>query len=442
MELTITNIRTFRQGNSFKIKPLTIVMGENSAGKSTLLASLAIALSNDFPGNPSLFNSPPFDLGSYDTIASYRGGKAGRAESFEIQIDNSTSKTKSKISASFGEYLGGIRPVKVVIEEGDVQVEITRLTDDLHAKLHLEGKLIFSKKRDIAITVDLTIERIRQLTLDLAFESLELTRSKRRPDEKIFEKLIRFGHSLQSAKPKIIALSPIRLKPKRTFDDFDDSFRPDGNHIPPKLAALENLRKSSQSDVRGKKRANEVFQWLDEFGSEAGLFESLDVRRLGSKRSSDPFQLRVKQGGPHVNLVDVGYGVSQSIPIVAETLLGPANAVYLVQQPEVHLHPRAQAALGTFFCKAVKSLRKNFVIETHSDYLFDRVRREIANGAISHEDVQLVYIDRPDFDSVTHHISLDQYGNLLNTPDCYRKFFLEEEYAMFSRGEQNEESNN
>src|SRR5881396_1662040 len=74
------------------------------------------------------------------------------------------------------------------------------------------------------------------------------------------------------------------------------------------------------------------------------------------------------------NLVDVGYGVSQALPILVDTLQRPAaDEVFLLQQPEVHLHPRAQAELGSFFVSQAGKKRR-FVIETHSDYLVDRVR--------------------------------------------------------------------
>ena len=90
------------------------------------------------------------------------------------------------------------------------------------------------------------------------------------------------------------------------------------------------------------------------------------------------------------NLVDVGYGVSQALPILVDTLQRPAaDEVFLLQQPEVHLHPRAQAELGSFFVSQAGKKRR-FVIETHSDYLVDRVRMEIRRGNIRAQDVSLL----------------------------------------------------
>lgn len=434
MKLTVENIRTFRQSHTFNIRPLTIVVGENSAGKSTLLASLAIALAPDFPATPALFNVPPFELGSYDTIASYRGGKAGRSESFSIRLEIAGSKTSGTVAATFREISGSIRTSSILLEQDDLRLLITRSLDSLRVQFFQGNDIAVDKVRDIPITVDFSIARAMSLLQDTAFEVGADGQRGFGIDRNRVERIFKFGYQLNEMRPKVVALSPIRLKPRRTFDEFDDTFRPDGNHIPPKLAILEKQRTDKQSSEREKNRAADIFRALDKFGAEAGLFDSINVRRLGGQRPSDPFQVRVQQGGPKVNLADVGYGVSQSIPIVAETLIGPSDALYLVQQPEVHLHPRAQAALGTFFCESVSTSKRRFVIETHSDYLLDRVRREVANGSLAPSQVQLIYLDRPKFDSEPHHIGLDKEGNVTNPPACYRKFFLEEELALFARG--------
>ena len=118
---------------------------------------------------------------------------------------------------------------------------------------------------------------------------------------------------------------------------------------------------------------------IDAFGNQAGLFDELRVRLLGSK-DSDPFQLQVRKGakrvkGPFRNLIDVGYGVSQVLPIVTELLRPNGAKQFLFQQPEVHLHPSAQASLGSLFCTVAASGRQ-LIVETHSDHS----HRSCSNG--------------------------------------------------------------
>jgi predicted ATPase len=121
----------------------------------------------------------------------------------------------------------------------------------------------------------------------------------------------------------------------------------------------------------------------------------------------------------------VGYGVSQALPILVDTLQ-LSSALFLLQQPEVHLHPRAQAALGSFFAKRI-SKGKQFIIETHSDYLVDRIRMEIRRKQLKPEDVSLLYFERKKSSATIHNINLDSNGAIVDPPPGYRQFFLKEE---------------
>ena len=101
--------------------------------------------------------------------------------------------------------------------------------------------------------------------------------------------------------------------------------------------------------------------------------------------------------GGRRNLADVGYGVSQVLPVVVECLLMPDNGVLALQQPEVHLHPKAQAELGSFFARfAAARPKATVLVETHSDYLLDRVRKEIADGTIAPDSVSFLFFSRYD----------------------------------------------
>ncbi len=218
------------------------------------------------------------------------------------------------------------------------------------------------------------------------------------------------------------AFAPIRTNPKRTYDPTGTEPDPEGSHIPMLLARL-----ASQTE-RGEWKS--LRNSLDLFGSKSGLFQHVDVIRKG-KKESDPFQIGIKGIGPSVNLVDVGYGVSQVLPLVVDSLQRlEVNDLFLVQQPEVHLHPRAQAELGTFFASMANKSRR-FVVETHSDYLLDRVRMEVRSGKhIRAEDVSILYFERDKNGAHIHNIELDSAGSIVNPPPGYRQFFLDEELAL------------
>ncbi|NQT39224.1 MAG: DUF3696 domain-containing protein, partial [Planctomycetes bacterium] len=146
-----------------------------------------------------------------------------------------------------------------------------------------------------------------------------------------------------------------------------------------------------------------------------------------------PFQVKLNFGGqPDFNLTDVGYGVSQALPIVVDIIRAEKGSTFLIQQPEVHLHPRAQAALGSLLIELAVAEKKRFIVETHSDYLIDRMRMDIRDSdKLSPKDVQLLYFDRQEGSKVDiHSLELDKQGNIINAPAGYRDFFLREEHRF------------
>jgi predicted ATPase len=169
---------------------------------------------------------------------------------------------------------------------------------------------------------------------------------------------------------------------------------------------------------------------LDNFGRACGLFDAIAIRRLG-EYETDPFQLQVKIAGPAFNLVDVGYGVSQVLPILVDALTREPRGPLLLQQPEVHLHPRAQAELASFLAAVSKHRATQFVVETHSDHFIDRVRMDIRDAKTSSaKDVSLLYFERAKGIVNIHRIEIDDDGNVVDPPRGYRAFFLHEELRL------------
>jgi hypothetical protein len=222
------------------------------------------------------------------------------------------------------------------------------------------------------------------------------------------------------------SIAPIRTKPERTYGQVTEEYNPGGDQIPFVLERLARDEHSRESQL--------VMSALSRFGDESGLFGALRVRKLGSK-AGEPFQIMVSIGGRDRNLVDVGYGVSQALPVVVQSALLPSNQLLLIQQPEVHLHPRAQAALGTFMSELVANTGKQFVIESHSDFIIDRVRQEIANRQLPAKSVSILFFNRHKMETSVTPIRLDDDGNIVNAPACYRSFFLEEELNLLQRTE-------
>ena len=227
---------------------------------------------------------------------------------------------------------------------------------------------------------------------------------------------------------KLVPVAPLRSKPKRTYDPVRETASPEGGHIPMLMMRL---------DRTDKRHWDSLHDDLVEFGRSSGLFSDIKVKRHG-KQMSDPFQLQVKvRSGPHANIMDVGYGISQSLPILVDLMAGEGPAhrgvprragkrTFLLQQPEVHLHPRGQAQLASLFIEAFRKRQYRFLIETHSDYILDRIRISVRRGLLKPDDVSILYFE-PNGNAVNiHSMGLDAHGNVEGAPAGYRDFFLKE----------------
>ena len=217
------------------------------------------------------------------------------------------------------------------------------------------------------------------------------------------------------------ASAPVRSEPRRTYDPARTTRDPGGNHIPMLLAGIYSQDKAQWRNLKKK---------LENFGKTAGLFDEITIKNF-TNRGGGPFQVQIRKHGssvkgPQRNLIDVGYGVSQVLPIITELLRSDASPMFLLQQPEVHLHPSAQAALGSLFCEIAS--KHQLIVETHSDHLLDRIRMDIRDGTtpLKPEDVSILFFERGDLDVNIHSLRVDEEGNILDMPPNYRRFFLEE----------------
>jgi predicted ATPase len=122
--------------------------------------------------------------------------------------------------------------------------------------------------------------------------------------------------------------------------------------------------------------------------------------------------------------------VSQVLPLVVEFLSKGKNERFAVQQPEVHLHPRAQAALGDLLFAMADEKGHSFVIETHSDFLIDRFRYALSKGKAK-IDSQVVFFSRREGGNQVKVIPIDGSGQYPTTqPKEFREFFINEDLKM------------
>jgi len=211
----------------------------------------------------------------------------------------------------------------------------------------------------------------------------------------------------------IVYLGPLRERPQRTYLWNQQSPGDLGNKgefaIQALLASANDRTRPTAAGGRGW-LVEQVSHWLKTMKVADGL-------SLEQQGSSVHHEVIVHQGKIEANLVDVGFGVSQVLPVVTLAYFVPEGSTVIVEQPEIHLHPRAQTALADLFVKVSRTRRVQFLVETHSENMFRRLQSLIADEQISPEDCRLYFIREG---AELQRLEVDEYGRIKNWPD---KFF-------------------
>lgn len=453
MRVRFRDFRCFHLPASVELRRINLLVGENSAGKTSFMAGTRFLFELFRRGFQPSFNKDPFYLGSFDQIAHFRGGRFGRAKSFFLEMEGRIPRLNGResqrdlflsennvgdlggysLSVGFCDYKG-----QPAIERVDFSGGPYRFSAEFKESMLLTISTPATPEVVLKLSIDdslepshLALSYVEYVLQDLKFmqrrekvsgkSELELLTPNLQLNDRFFEESrflsTLFRAVMRSLPEEIYASAPVRSKPERTYNLADYGHSADGGHIPFVLAQLKYFDSKKSEDIEKE---------LSSFGKASGLFDRVQIKPIGRGPSS-PFQIIVSLPNRKSNIIDVGYGVSQALPIAAE-LLRMRSATYLFQQPEVHLHPRAQAELGSFFARVAKQRNHTLLIETHSDYLIDRIRMEVRKGQlIKPHDVSLLYFARKAHDVEIHQIEFDTVGNVVGAPEGYRDFFLEEE---------------
>ena len=426
-EVRLRNFRCFRDRQTARLRPLTLLVGDNSTGKTSFLAAVRAIWDAVHQQTEPDFRASPYDLGAFREIV-FSEGEVEGGDSFEIGFSGLYRRgrkfdadiTFDSRSAVPFPALVSLKTEKVWItyEPGEQNKVIVQFgTRDNSWRFQLDRERFPIKPFEPLFFIDVAIRSLD----DLAIPVKKMCGTMDAPDADTIETVSNMLRDVSFRPGKPFASAPIRSSPRRTYDPTRPLPDPEGAYIPTYFASV---------NFQDKDQWNRLKANLEGFGRASGLFHEIGVKQLGDMEGG-PFQLEIRIGGTgkagrRRNLIDVGYGVSQALPVLTE-VLRPDAPMLLFQQPEVHLHPSAQAALGSLFCSAAAAGR-HLIVETHSDYIIDRVLLDIRDKRtdLEPDDVSILYFERTDHAVTIHSIRIDAEGNVLDTPEGYRKFFKDE----------------
>jgi len=174
--------------------------------------------------------------------------------------------------------------------------------------------------------------------------------------------------------------------------------------------------------LRRPELVDETNEWLEKLN----IGHKLTVKSMGAD-SGDLFEVRLidtrRKGHVDAALPDVGFGISQLLPFIVQSLVAEEQIIS-IEQPEVHVHPRLQADLGDLLAEAIKEPRQNqFIVETHSEHLILRLQRLVRKKQIEPEDVSVIYVSRGPEGAKAERLHLDEEGDFID--EWPNGFFLE-----------------
>jgi predicted ATPase len=241
--------------------------------------------------------------------------------------------------------------------------------------------------------------------------------------------LLELNTAFQNLFDRMYYLGPLREPPQRHYawggGVLSDMGRR-GENVVPALIASRSFKPMRGRRVR---KSMTVEQYVAYWLKELGLIQSFSIKEIAP--GSNLFQVRVRQfeNSPEVAITDVGFGVSQVLPVLALCYYVPEGSIVLFEQPEIHLHPSVEAGLADVFIDAVKTRNIQIILESHGEHLLTRLQRRMAEEEIDSSDVALYFCERGEKESTIRTLNLDEYGNITNWP----KGFFGDEFGERSK---------
>ena len=407
--LALTDVRCFAQTQRTELPRITVLVGENSTGKSTFLGCVRIIahlsdLVDLSDNNP--FDDPPFSMGRFETVAHSGASKFAIEATFE-------GHRYDRVRVVYDRGPGG--------EPRERELELS-----LSAEWGQRGVLRVTRP---GLPQSGSPEMWRVAGPKFEFEFPQSLVSYRQFSTWL-SRLVRFGNLPHEGDTTLWRKRTGEASPEadRMFSGFTNFFRrgdffPGPEHRLPIAADDPNgwpREREYASNPFGKRFDEATLERIVALGKRLNLFSSLDVRR----GRGGTYEILVNASGEEYNVVDVGYGIHGVLPLLHAIASAPKEATLLLQQPETHLHPQAQAAL----VRVVAQRGHRLLVETHSDHVPDWFRIAVMSGDIDPHDLGIVYFDRVDGggSTILHDIRVDDQANLIDTPPGFRQFFLDE----------------
>lgn len=447
-QLRITNFKAWKDTGALRLAPLTVLFGENSAGKTSIPQLLLLLKqtveSPDRQRALHLGDSRTLvDVGTYDDVVHAHEPKNALSFSLEWRL---AAPVRVDDPVSHDEYRGD-----------RLSFEATLGADDRHQPRvdALAYRLVDGETPALDLAMARRAESAQRKEFELASQRYALVRQPGRasplpspvrfygfPDEvaAYYQNAAfasDFALELERLLKGLYYVGPLREYPKRLYLWSGE--------VPEHVGA-----RGERAVEAILAAADRSFDWTPEQKTMAlpelvaarlrkmGLIHAFEARPLGANRREYEVVVQTSPSRPEVKLSDVGFGVSQVLPVIVECFYVPARSTVIFEQPEMHLHPRVQADLADLFVDAIHAREDGsprdcqFLVESHSEPFLRRLQRRIAEEELTKDDVALYFVSGSEGEARIEALDIDGYGNIRNWPEG---FFGDEMEDLVKRSE-------
>jgi predicted ATPase len=407
--IRLENFRCFRDSRQIPIRPLTVIFGRNNAGKSSILHSLFLlrqTLDRPEYGEHLNMRGPLYPAGGYADIVHQH-------------------QSSENITMEFGVQVNGGRHGRIAMEFSSDEPQPPRLVR-------------FEVKPSGTSTLEIRRGRGRGGPYELHIDGHSLGG----------EREGNFRFPVNQFLPLIGPEPPRRGRPSGTRDDLRKSARLLIGEFEETLSRLRAVgafrgaperrydyqgRASEAIDLSGQnvvhaliedsmrrgKHRGELLASLNRWLKTVGRVRLMPLRRMSPTARLYELRLKDIESGRWANFADVGFGIGQALPVLVEGLRTPPRGLFIVQEPEIHLHPDAQLAMGDYLVNLARTDR-TVIAETHSEPLILRIRKALAKGLLRPDQISVVYVaGRRSGSSLVSQLGMDELGQVQDWPQGF-----------------------
>lgn len=414
--LHLKNFKSWADTGPVNLAPVTLVLGTNSSGKSSLIQSLLLlkqtAEASDRTIHLNLGGDASTDLFNFGDFKSiYKQGATDRHFSIGFSFKRVLRIRRQaevrringgRFTATYSQVQAGSTVVKELsfqnshagndrsfrLERGNKATYSVFLDDDTEP---LDNSREYAPERSIAFprsAVNLLGDKEGDLVQDI---SLAIDRELK----------------------ALTYLGPLRRQPERDY--VWNRAQPgkigiDGHR------AIDALLASATLGSAGSPERNRILNGVSWWLRKMNLADALRVHQLGQ---SNRYEIVVDSHRVSANLRDVGIGISQVLPVLTVAFFAPSGSTVMLEEPEIHLHPLAQSLLAELFVEVSRERQIQFIVETHSEHLFRRMQTLIARQTVEPQHCAMYFVEKDQEGSHLHSLELDDYGRVKNWPDRF-----------------------